>query len=202
MPNITYPNQRLVKIHRESAKTDFLGIKNENWQAASRDLGAHALQLYLYLASNANNYTSALSPVAVRQAIGMARSTYHDQFHKLVDKGYLVPGTGNTYDFYEVPQTAAQTRNITSAGGEDFEECPRTDSTGSPGGHTVLPEDREINNNTLTPNNELINNSNPIPEETTIHVPEVKEIIIKRPKAEGKERPKPVQEPKQMEFIF
>ena len=57
MPNITYPNQRLVKIHRESAKTDFLGIKNENWQAASRDLGAHALQLYLYLASNANNYT-------------------------------------------------------------------------------------------------------------------------------------------------
>ena len=48
MPAITYPNQRLIKIHRESAKTDFLGIKNENWQAASRDLGAHALQLYLY----------------------------------------------------------------------------------------------------------------------------------------------------------
>ena len=202
MPSITYPNQRLVKIHRESAKTDFLGIKNENWQAASRDLGAHALQLYLYLASNANNYTSALSPVAVRQAIGMARSTYHDQFHKLVDKGYLVPGTGNTYDFYEVPQTATQTRNTTSAGGQDFEECPRTDSAGSPGGYTVLPEDREINNNTIQPNNELINNSNPIPEDTAIHVPEVKEIVIKRPKAEGRDRPKPVQEPKQMEFIF
>jgi hypothetical protein len=47
-------------------ESDFLGIKNENWQAASRDLGAHALQLYLYLASNANNYTVALSPAAVR----------------------------------------------------------------------------------------------------------------------------------------
>ena len=62
MPPITFPNQRMVRVHREPAKSDFLGIKNENWQAASRDLGAHALQLYLYLASNANNYTVALSP--------------------------------------------------------------------------------------------------------------------------------------------
>lgn len=43
----TYPNQRTVKIHREKATTDFLGIKNENWKAASRDLGAHALRLGL-----------------------------------------------------------------------------------------------------------------------------------------------------------
>lgn len=200
MPNITFPNQRLVKIHRESAKTDFLGIKNENWQAASRDLGAHALQLYLYLASNANNYTSALSPVAVRQAIGMARSTYHDQFHKLVDKGYLVPGTGNTYDFYEAPQTATQTQNMSSVGGQDFEASPRLVEADVPDGHTVLPEDREINNTITT--NGVINNNNPNPEGTTIYVPEVKEIVIPRPKAEGRDRPKPVQEPKQMEFIF
>lgn len=66
MPTITYPNQRMVKIHRERATSDFLGIKNENWQAAARDLGAHATMLYLYLASNADNYTTALSPVAVR----------------------------------------------------------------------------------------------------------------------------------------
>lgn len=65
-PSTTYPNQRMVKVHRERAKNDFLGIKNENWQSASRDLGAHALQLYLYLASNADNYTLALSPSAVR----------------------------------------------------------------------------------------------------------------------------------------
>ena len=55
----------------------------------------------MYLASNADGYNLVLSPVAVRQAIGMARSTYHDQFHKLVDKGYLVPSTGNTFEFYE-----------------------------------------------------------------------------------------------------
>lgn len=201
MPIITFPNQRLVKIHRESAKTDFLGIKNENWQAASRDLGAHALQLYLYLAANANNYTSALSPVAVRQAIGMARSTYHDQFHKLVDKGYLVPGTGNTFDFYEVPQTATQTGILSSVGGQDFTEHPSNGEAASPDGQIVLPEDREINNSD-TPNKEWINNDNPHPNGMEIYIPKVKEITIPRPKAEGRDRPKPVQEPKQMEFVF
>lgn len=100
----TYPNQRTIHIHREKPHADFLGIKNENWQAAARNLGAHALKLYLYLASNADNFELALSQVAVREEIGMSRSTFHDQFHVLVDKGYLVPAHGNTYDFYEVPK--------------------------------------------------------------------------------------------------
>ena len=142
----TFPNQRMIKIHRESVKTDFLGIKNENWQAASRDLGAHALMLYLYLASNANNYTVALSPAAVRQAIGMARSTYHDQFHKLVDRGYLVPSHGNTFEFYEVPQAATQTRNELSSDRLNFEESPSYDTQEACGGQSVLAEDTEINN--------------------------------------------------------
>lgn len=120
MPN-TVPHQRVVAIHRETVKSDFLGIKNANWQAAARDLGAHALMLYLYLASNANNYTLALSPVAIRRAVGMPPSTYTDQFNKLVDKGYLVQrGEGNTYDFYEVPQRVTRTENESAADGFDF----------------------------------------------------------------------------------
>ncbi len=31
MPNTTFPNQRMVRVHREPIKSDFLGIKNENW---------------------------------------------------------------------------------------------------------------------------------------------------------------------------
>lgn len=120
MPN-TVPNQRVVAIHRETTKSDFLGIKNTNWQAAARDLGAQALLLYLYFASNANGYTFALSPVAIRQAIAMPSSTYRDQFLKLVDKGYLVQrGEGNTYDFYEVPQRVTRTENESAADGFDF----------------------------------------------------------------------------------
>ena len=74
----TFPNQRTVQIHREKAKTDFLGIKNENWMYASRDLGAHALRLYLYLAANADGFNLALSPADIRQSIGMPTSTYRD----------------------------------------------------------------------------------------------------------------------------
>ena len=199
MTNVTFPNQRMVRIHREPVKADFLGIKNENWQAASRDLGAHALQLYLYLASNANNYTTALSPVAVRQAIGMARSTYHDQFHKLADRGYLVPSTGNSFDFYEVPQAAAQAGSLSSAGGQDFIESPGHGEPASPDGQSVLPEDIEINNTDIT-TNKVINNSNL--ESMEISIPKVKEIVIKRPVAEGRDRPKPVQEQAQQEFVF
>ena len=198
MPSITYPNQRLIKIHRESAKTDFLGIKNENWQAASRDLGAHGLRLYLYLAANANNYNLALSPAAARAAIGIPRSTYFDQFAILVDKRYLVPGAGNTYDFYEVPQPATQTQNEVSADGLNFEEIPSHDEQGGSGGQSVLPEDIEINNNNSIDNSEINNANNPEVKEE-ICKPKVKEVVISRPVAEGKQRPKHL--PKG-EFVF
>ena len=120
MPN-TVPNQRLVAIHRERTSSDFLGIKNSHWQAAARDLGAHALMLYLYFASNANGFMVALSPAAIRQAVGMPQSTYRDQFVRLVDKGYLVQrGESNTYDFYETPQRVTHTTAGNTADGYDF----------------------------------------------------------------------------------
>ena len=192
MPPITYPNQRTVKIHREPVKSDFLGIKNENWQAASRDLGPHGLRLYLYLASNANNYSLALSPAAARAAVGIPRSTYFDQFAILVDKRYLVPGAGNTYDFYEVPQPATQTEKEMTADGLEFEESPSSGEQVGCGGHTIFPEDIEINNMTDTPNNQPINNRNE-EEKTIIQAPKVKEIVIPRPVAEGRNRPKPIE---------
>ena len=115
-PNfVSVPNQRIITVKRETPKSDFLGIKNENWQAAARNLTPHAMMLYFYLASNKDNYTFALSPAAVRQAIGMARSTYHDQFHNLVDKGYLVRVSGNQYVFYEKPHTSPESNNVATS---------------------------------------------------------------------------------------
>ena len=115
MARITYPNQRIVNVHREPINADFLGIKNENWQYAARDLKPYGCMLYLYLASNRNNYKLALSPAAVRQAIGMAQSTYRDQFNILLEKGYLVQTGGNTFDFYEKPRAAAKENEETRA---------------------------------------------------------------------------------------
>ena len=197
----TFPNQRMVKVHRERAMANFLGIKNENWQAASRDLGAHGLQLYLYLASNADNYTLALSPAAVRQAIGLKRSTYHDKFHELEEKGYLVNTHGNTFEFYEVPQAAAQTKNSMTADGLDFEECPSSDTPVCSNGQGMLSDNIEINNrDSMTDSS--INKDNESARQMEQFIPKVKEVVIKRPKAEGKNRPVCNPKPKEEEFVF
>ena len=197
----TFPNQRMVKVHRERATANFLGIKNENWQAASRDLGAHGLQLYLYLASNADNYTLALSPAAVRQAIGLKRSTYHDKFHELEEKGYLVNTHGNTFEFYEVPQAAAQTKKSVTADGLNFEECPSSDTPICSDEYTILPENTEINNR-----DSMIDSCTNIDNESARQmeqfIPKVKEVVIKRPKAEGRSRPTCTPKPKEEEFVF
>ena len=147
MPNtpITVPNQRVIKIHREKVESDFLGIKNENWQYAARDLNAHGLLLYLYLAANADNFSLALSPAACRQATGMPPSTYRDQFTKLVDKGYLVQrGEGNIYDFYEIPQ-----RDTHTEASADTNACrSNIGAANAPAAHAAkncAAQDREIN---------------------------------------------------------
>ena len=197
----TFPNQRMVKVHRERATANFLGIKNENWQAASRDLGAHGLQLYLYLASNADNYTLALSPAAVRQAIGLKRSTYHDKFHELEEKGYLVNTHGNTFEFYEFPQAAAQTKKSVTADGLDFEECPSSDTPICSNGQGMLSDNIEINNrDSMTDSS--INKDNESARQMEQFIPKVKEVVIKRPKAEGKNRPVCNPKPKEEEFVF
>ena len=197
----TFPNQRMVKVHRERATANFLGIKNENWQAASRDLGAHGLQLYLYLASNADNYTLALSPAAVRQAIGLKRSTYHDKFHELEEKGYLVNTHGNTFEFYEVPQAAAQTKKSVTADGLNFEECPSSDTPICSNGQGMLSDNIEINNrDSMTDSS--INKDNESAWQMEQFIPKVKEVVIKRPKAEGKNRPVCNPKPKEEEFVF
>lgn len=205
MPNvITYPNQRVININRESAKSDFLGIKNVNWQAAARDLGAHALMLYLYLASNADGFNLALSPAAVRQAIGMPRSTYHDQFVKLIDRGYIVQESGNVYNFYETPQPshASNKASITTQKMVDvlnFEECPLDVSGDDRAAPNVPTEDREINNNEIQINNNGINNS-VLNGAENIYIPKEKIIKIPVPKVESKKQITPL--PQKKEFIF
>ena len=63
-----------------------------------------ALALYLYLASNMDNYRLELSPQAIENAIGMPRSTYYKKVKILKDNGYIIEKQGNVLEFYEVPQ--------------------------------------------------------------------------------------------------
>ena len=80
----------------------------------------------------------------------------------------------------------------------DFDEIPSHGEQGGSGGQSVLPEDIEINNNNSIDNSGINNANNPEVKET-IRKPEVKEIVISRPVARGKERPKTIQK---AEFVF
>ena len=106
----TVPNQKVIQIHREPLGGNFLGINNDNWKYAARVLGAQAFLLYTYLASNKNEYKTALSPAAVQKDIGMPRSTFYDQLRKLESMGFLVYDKGNLCHFYEVPHSATHTQ--------------------------------------------------------------------------------------------
>ena len=196
----TVPNQRTVTVHREPAKTDFLGIKNENWMSAARDLGAHALKLYLYLASNANNYTLALSPAAVRQAIGMARSTYQDQVENLIAKGYLVQRGANSFDFYEVPKPRhGNNQTPVSAVGLDFENGTNDGNSEYPAVQNNTTGDIEINNK-YSPTNTTETNISSLNEVGEVKIPEVKEVRIPVPKLEPKKPITP--KPEKTGFVF
>ena len=178
----TYPNQRTIKIHRGPTAKPYLGINHASWQYAARDLGYVAFLLYIYLAANADGYDLALSPEAVRQAVGMPHSTYRDQFRKLVDKGYLVPSHGNTFHFYEIPKTrdAAETSSALttpetqnqSTADENLRAVPEVES-----------QNREINNKDKLTNN-LINTVDGSSQ--NIYIPKVKEIVIQRPEVKSK----------------
>ncbi len=151
---ISYPNQRIIKIHRDTPTKDFLGIKIQNWYAASRALGAHALRLYLYLCSNKDGFDINLSPAAIEAAIGMPRSTYHDQFRKLINLGYIVPKSGNRFDFYEIPQPTPEPKpqamlnfDEPAAIENSYEISTHTEQTNPTNVYFNPPEEIEININ-------------------------------------------------------
>ena len=70
----------------------------------NKKYGPYALQLYLYLAKNANSYEMALSQAAAEEEAGIKKTTFHKYLDLFIREGYLVKRNGNTYDFYEMPR--------------------------------------------------------------------------------------------------
>lgn len=101
----TSPYQKTVKIHRSQLGKNFLGINNDSWKTAARILTPPSFMLYIYFASNKDGFSLALSPKAIQQEIGMARSTFYDQITVLESLGYLVKDDDkkSSWHFYERP---------------------------------------------------------------------------------------------------
>lgn len=99
----TYPNQKTIIIHKDYPKSNFLQISNDHWMEINKQFSPYGLQLYLYLAKNADNYQLALSQAAAEVEAGIKRTSFNKYLKMLIDKGFLVWRSGNTYDFYETP---------------------------------------------------------------------------------------------------
>jgi len=72
--------------------------------AVNQELSPFGLQLYLYLAANADGFNLELSPQAAENAAGITRTTFYKYLRLLEIHGYLVWHHTNGYDFYTVPQ--------------------------------------------------------------------------------------------------
>lgn len=104
----SHPNQKWIRIHKPRLINNFLSIANDDWMTANKTLTPYGLQLYLYLAANADGYQFALSPEYAEQSAGIRRTTFYDYLRLMEIEGYLVWRGGNTYDFYTTPSAAEE----------------------------------------------------------------------------------------------
>lgn len=115
---ILYPNQKEVVIHKEPADNK----KQENYytkinlialQNAMQALKPNTFKLWIYLSSNQENYTLALSSQDVCNVCDMVKSTYTKCVKELIEKRYLIQRDNtNVYDFYEIPKAASTHKAI------------------------------------------------------------------------------------------
>ena len=96
---VVYPNQKVITVLKEECKEDFLQVNNSNWQVACANLTYSAFKIYLYMSSNKNGYSFALSYETVNELIPMNRKTYDKSIKELKDCGYLCQAKGNAWSF-------------------------------------------------------------------------------------------------------
>ena len=96
---VTYPNQKVITVHKQECKKDFLQINNTAWQAACEVLTYSAFKLFLYMADNKDGYSFALSYEAVNDVLPMNRNTYDKAIKELRECGYLTQTSGNNWTF-------------------------------------------------------------------------------------------------------
>ena len=113
MPFTPYANQKTIRIHKPKVDRNFLQIPNADWMAINKTLGPYGLQLYLYLAANADGYSLNLSPQNAENDAGIRRTTFYEYMKKLEIHGYLVWKKSNVYDFLPLPVLRMSVRTPT-----------------------------------------------------------------------------------------
>lgn len=88
-------------------KKPYLCAYTENIEAAAKDLTPVAFKLWLYFASNQNEYMEGFSSANFSDKYGCDIKSAKAAFNILIEKKYLVLADGykKRYVFYEKPQT-------------------------------------------------------------------------------------------------
>lgn len=93
---VSYPNQKLYHIRKRIEEGDiFIMLKWEDYTAAARELSPSALNLFMYLAKNQDNYEFYFSSKDYCQTFDVVDKTFRNARNELINKGYLKEGDGN-----------------------------------------------------------------------------------------------------------
>lgn len=122
------PNQRNITIHKKPANglDLYTVIDLKAMNGAMQNLTKPvSFKLYMYLASNKNNYNFNLSSSDFFQQAGCSKSAYTSAFNELVEKKYLIlkPNTKTVYHFYD--EAREEDFNIEETKEDEQEREPR-----------------------------------------------------------------------------
>ena len=98
-----FANQKTITIHKPKIVGQFCQVPLECVYHAMVDLKDSAFKLWLYFASNADNYTFDFSFAHAAKCTGISESSRTRAMKELTEKGYLVDLGRNHYDFYLQP---------------------------------------------------------------------------------------------------
>ena len=107
-------NQKVVNVNKEPCDTKniYARINIEAIQNAINDLKPSTFKIWMYFAKNQEGYEFELSSVAVCGFCSVSDKTYREGIKEMIAKRYLIQnGSGNCYDFYEMPKEIEVPKN-------------------------------------------------------------------------------------------
>lgn len=142
MTRYTAPNQKIIRVHKDSYSGGYLTIGTEEWQEAFKSLKRITFGVYLYLSGNANGFELTLSRRDVMDRLGVSKDTYLRAVKELEEKGYLTHKNGPVWNFYTTPvNTETDTKesdddneNYESYESGNYEESNESESSENVGG--------------------------------------------------------------------
>ena len=124
MTRYTAPNQKIIRVHKDSYNGSYLTIGTEEWQEAFKSLKRITFGVYLYLSGNANGFELTLSRRDVMDRLGVSKDTYLRAVKELEEKGYLTHKNGPVWNFYTTPvdmETDAKDSDGDNENNENYE---------------------------------------------------------------------------------